>query len=51
MDFKFPVSGDRWAGLIAVLLIVIVVILVLNMQQRERTIGDKVQDAVEELQK
>lgn len=51
MDLNLKSTGSPIAIAIAVLLIVIVILLAVDMNRRDRTIGEKIENAVEELQK
>ena len=51
MDTKFKIPGGRMTMIIALLLVVIIIMLAVDMRQRDRSFGDKIENAVEELQR
>ena len=51
MDLNLKSPGSPIAVAIAVLLVVIVILLAVDMNRRDRTLGDKIESAVEELKR
>lgn len=51
MNFKFKIPGSPVATIIAALLIVAIVLLIVETNRRERTPGEKIERALDELQR
>ncbi|MFN7113319.1 MAG: hypothetical protein ACK4PK_03065 [Alphaproteobacteria bacterium] len=51
MDVKFKIPGGRITMVITLLLLVIIIMLAVDMRKRDRSFGDKIENAMQELQR